>query len=397
MGKALEGVRIVDLTQFEAGTSCTQMLAWLGADVVKIEAPGQGDPGRASGGYPAGADSFYFLTFNANKRGVTLNLKDPEGKQIFLDLVRQGDVVAENMAPGTLERLGLDYETLKAVNPRIILLRIKGYGTWGPYKDYKSFDMMAQAMGSSMCATGRPDKPPVKPATTVGDSGTGMQAALGVVAALYQRQKTGVGQVVELSMQDAVANLCRELSREYNDTGKPRSRRGNSVGGSPLKGTYQCAPGGPDDYVYISFTRGTPELLEAIGREEMARDERWSDAAFRNEHAEELDAAIEAWTMKRTKYEAFHTLAKAGVPAGATLNTEDLYHDPHMRAREMVVEYDHPKRGRVTMLGCPVKMTDSPVEIRPAPVLGQHTEEVLGEVLGYGPEQVAELRARGVA
>jgi formyl-CoA transferase len=208
---------------------------------------------------------------------------------------------------------------------------------------------------------------------------------------------TGVGQIVEVSMQDAVANLCREMSREYNDTGKPRARNGNSVGGSRFKGTYHCAPGGPDDYVYISFTRGTPELLEAIGQEEMARDERWGETEFRNEHAKELDDAIEAWTRQHTKYDVFHSLAKAGVPVGATLNTEDLYNDPHMRAREMVVEYDHPTRGRVTMLGCPVKMTESSVEIKPAPLLGQHTEEVLGEVLGYGPEQVAELKARGVA
>jgi formyl-CoA transferase len=397
MAKALDGVRIIDLTQFEAGTSCTQMLAWLGADVIKVESPGKGDPGRASGGYPPGTDGFYFLMFNANKRGITLDLKDPRGKELFLDLVKQADVVAENMAPGTLERLGLDYGTLKRVNSRIILLRIKGYGTWGPYKDYKSFDMMAQAMGGSMFATGWPDKPPVKPATTVGDSGTGMQAALGVVAALYQRQTTGTGQIVEVSMQDAVANLCREMSREYNDTGKPRPRSGNSVGGTPFKGTYLCAPGGPDDYVYVSHNRGIPALFAMIGRDDMAGDERWTDAQFRVEHCEQLDDAIEAWTSKRTKLEAFHALAGAGVPAGATLNTEDLYNDPHLRAREMVVEYEHPTHGRVTMLGCPVKMTDSPVEIRPAPLLGQHTEEVLGEILGYGPEQVVELRERGVA
>jgi len=399
MGKALEGVRVLDLTQFEAGTSCTQMLGWLGADVIKIEEPAKGDPGRSAATDKPGVDSWYFLLLNANKRSATLNLKHPKGRGTFLELVERADIVAENMAPGTLERMGLGYDALRAVNPRIILARIKGFGTWGPYKDYKSFDMIAQAAGGSFCATGFPEHPPTRPGVTIGDTGTGMHLVIGVLAALVQRQATGKGQVVEVSMQDTVAHLCRVWTRDYLSTGKSPERTGNRLPGTAFKSLYRCAPGGPDDYVYI-MTGLNPntlvDLFRAIGRPDLAKDPQWTDRIYLREHAEAYDAIVEGWTIQRTKREAMRVLGEAGVPCGATMNPDDLYHDPHLIEREMVVEVTHAKRGRVKLLGCPVKLSASPVAVSPAPLLGQHTAEVYRELLGHTDADVARLRGQGL-
>lgn len=395
MGKALEGVRVVDLTQFEAGTSCTQLLAWLGADVIKVEEPSRGDPGRRLGAIKG--DSSYFLLLNSNKRSVTLNLKDPEGKRLLLELVKHADVVTENMAPGTLERLGLEYEVLKGVNQRIIFARLKGFGTYGPYSGYKSFDPVAQAAGGAFCSTGYADGPPMRPGLTIGDTGAGMQWAVGIVAALYQREQTGVGQEVEVSMQDAVANLARVWSRGYMDTGESPNRLG--LGGP--KGTFQCKPGGPDDYVYIMTVSQLPPrayeaLYRTIGREDLATDLSTQTREWVMSHPEELNSSIETWAARHTKYEAMEILGSAGVPVGACLNAVDLYNDPHLIEREMVVEIRHPERGKVKILGSPVKLGDSPVDYEPAPLLGQHTEEVCVEVLGYSEGEVAELRGKNL-
>ena len=241
MDKALNGVRVIDLTQFEAGTSCTQMMAWLGADVIKVEEPTRGDPGRnVMGANGAAHDSSYFMNLNSNKRSVTLNLKTDEGRNIFFELVKQADIVAENMAPGAIERLGIGWDKLKEVNPRIILARIKGFGTYGPYSEYKSFDPVAQAAGGAVAATGSPDTPPVRPGITIGDTGTGMHAVIGILAALWQRQTTGKGQQVEVSMQDAVVNIARIWMNSYADTGQSPPRRGGSRWvGRPGSGTVQ--------------------------------------------------------------------------------------------------------------------------------------------------------------
>ena len=400
MSKALNGVRVIDLTQMEAGTSCTELLAFLGADVIKVEEPTHGDQGRGGGGGTPGVDSGYFINLNANKRSITLDLKKPRGKEIFLELVKQGDVVAENQAPHVIERLGLGYDVLSQTNPRIILARIKGFGTYGPYADYKSLDMIAAATGGAMAVTGWPDDPPTWPGPTVGDTGTGVHTAVGILAALWQRQATGKGQEVEVSMQDSVVNLTRVAMANFNETRKPRPRIGNSPSGAAGMNTYRCKPGGPDDYVYIA---GAPRrlnlwltLIRTVGGEALAADKRYSDPDWCTEHREELDGLIGAWTAQRTKYEAMHILAKAGVPCGATANAIDVYSDPQLAAREMIVTLEHPIRGPFMMPGCAVKLKDSPAQPKIAPLLGQHTEEVLSEMLGYGEKEFAELRQQAV-
>jgi formyl-CoA transferase len=399
MQKALSGIRVVDLTQFEAGTSCTQMLAWLGADVIKIEEPSRGDPGRRVSG-ASDRDSSYFLNLNNNKRSVGLNLKTERGKAIFFDLVRQADIVAENMAPNALERLGLGYPALKEVNPRIVLARIKGFGTYGPYSEYKSFDPVAQAAGGALCATGEPGGPPMKPGITFGDTGTGMHTVIGVLAALWQRQATGKGQVVEVSMQDAMVNVSRIWMNSFNETKKSPPRRGTGWSARAGVGNFRCAPGGDDDYVYIMAAAGRgrmwASLLRAIGQDHLLEDPDHLDSSSQPDAAEGINGMIEAWTMQHTKHEAMRILGEAGVPCSACLNAEDIYYDAHLRQREMIVTIDHPQHGEFMVPGCPVKLSDSPVEVTPAPLLGQHTADVLGEMLGLTEDDLVELRQESV-
>lgn len=397
--KALTGTRVIDLTQFEAGTSCTQMLGWLGADVIKIEPPGRGDPGRKVATDPrSDRDGFYFLTLNANKRSVTLDLKQPEGRRLLLELIRRADVVVENQGPGVLERLDLGYDAMKAANPRVIVARLKGFGTWGPYQDFKSFDIIAQATGGSACATGPAGGPPMRAGINIADLGSGMQLVIGILAALLQRQQTQAGQQVEISMQDAVVNLARVWSARYLESGESPPRRGN--GNGKLKGAYRCMPGGDDDYVAVFMGPGTPkmieEMLRTIGREDLAADASTHSMAWLGAHAEEVDACIEAWTLRHTKQDAMRILAAAGVPAGATLNAADLFQDPHLIARDMVVKVRHPQRGEITLPGCPIKLDASPVEFRPPPLLGEHTGEVLRELLSFTDADLARLHADGL-
>src|SRR5580693_9272105 len=279
MEKALAGVKVLDLTQFEAGPSCTEMLAWLGADVIKVESPKMGEQGRWILTEKPGTDSYYFMLLNANKRSVTLNLKSDKGKKIFLDLVKKVDIVSENFSLGTLEGLGLGYDVLKEVNPRIIYLTVKGFGTFGPYSKYKSFDMIAQASGGAMSLTGFPGSPPLKPGPTIGDTGTGMHAAIGVLAAYIQRERTGKGQKVEVAMQEAVLNFVRVPMMGTYLTGKPTPRVGNRLGAGPLGDIFKCAPCGPNDYVYLycSNLEMWHTLFATIGRPEIATDPRFTD------------------------------------------------------------------------------------------------------------------------
>ncbi len=397
MKKALAGLRILDLTQFEAGTSCTEILAWLGADVIKLESPGAGDQGRWMATEKPGVDSYYFILLNANKRSITLNLKDQRGKAMFLDLVKQVDVLTENFSPGTLESFGLGYDVLREANPKLIYLTIKGFGTYGPYSEYKSFDMIAQATGGAMSITGFPGSPPLKPGPTIGDTGTGIHAALGVLAAYIQRQETGKGQKVEVAMQDAVVNYVRVPMMGTYVSQKPVRRMGNKLGPG-ISDIYKCAPGGDDDYVFMLTTNEEMwrALCGAIGRPELSDDPRFASPKARAKNNEELTAILNEWTGRHNKHEVMQMLGKAGVPCGAVLNTVELLGDPHLRQRRMIVDIEHPARGTISIPGCPVQLEDSPVEVESAPLLGQHNAEVYGQMLGLTQQQLEDLKAQGV-
>ena len=401
MAKALAGVRIIDLTQFEAGTTCTQALAWLGADVIKVEAPGKGDPGRRASADVPGLDSYYFLLLNANKRSLTLNVKTEEGKKIFLDLVRNADIVVENLGPGTLERLGLTFDVLSEVNPKIILARVKGFGTYGPYSGFKSFDMIAQMAGGAAAMTGHPGGSPTLMGITAGDIGTGYHTALGIMAALWQRQATGVGQELEVSMQDAVVNLGRVMMMTYNMTGKAPDRRGTTTAGVFPGDIFRCAPGGFDDYafIYVSSVIGDsmwPKLLKVMGRDDLIGDRRYSTSQARRENGLEVNMLVEEWTMQYTKYEVMEKIGGAGIPCGAMLNAEDIHTDKHLIERGMIVDMDHPQRGKFKIIADPIKLTHSSFDMEPAPLLGQHTAEVLNEILGINGTRFEELKTAGV-
>ncbi|MFN8558757.1 MAG: CoA transferase [Dehalococcoidia bacterium] len=391
---ALDGMKILDLTQYEAGTSCTQMLAWLGAHVVKIEQPGVGDPGRHTERGPH--DSIYFLSYNSNKLSVTLDLRVAEGRRLFLDLVRRFDVVAENFTLGTMERLGLGYDALRAANPGIIYATLKGFGTTGPYKDFKSFDMVAQAVGGAFALTGDPDGPPMRPGPSFGDTGAGMTLALQIVAAYVQRLRTGEGQVVEASMQEAVANFTRTALSHRERTGNPVPRQTSRT----LMPTdlYPCAPGGPNDYIYLMIvtSRHYDALCAAIDRPDLVVDERFARLRDRRHHADALFEEIATWTRQRTKYEAMEFLGARGVPAGAVLTSDDLLSDRHMVARGAVTRLNHPTRGAWDFLSPPFHMSRSPAPMRRAPLLGEHTAAVLAAELGLGAAELERLARTGV-
>jgi formyl-CoA transferase len=396
---ALAGVRVIDLTQFEAGTSCTETLAWLGADVIKVEQPGSGDQGRQLSPDQPGADSYYFMLLNANKRSVTCNLKEERGKSLLCALIERGDVFIENFAPGAIDRLGFSYDEVARINPRIIYAQIKGFPTEGPYGQFLSFDMIAQAAGGAFSLTGEPDGPPLKPGPNVGDTGTGLHAAIGILAALYQRQRTGRGQRIEVAMQEAVINYTRVAYMTQAVTGRPAERRGSGAarGVAAPSGVFRCKGDGPNDYCYIHASRGGggghfQRLLDTIGQAELIADERFAISENRTRYAAELHAIIEAWTSQRSKVDVMETLGRAGVPTGAVFDTVELQNDPFLRERGTFATVQHPMRGEFTMPGWPVKMSDSAVPVRSAPLLGQDNATVYGDLVGCSREQLDELR-----
>jgi len=395
MSGALAGIRVVDITNNQAGPSCGQMLAWLGADVIKVEEPAKGDPARQTHADRPDADSLFYLSFNGNKRSLPLNLKTAGAKDVFRALLKTGDVLLENFGPGVLERLGFGYTAVKQLNPRLVYASIKGFGSYGPYADYKSYEPIAQAMGGAMSVTGFPDSPPTYVWPSIGDSGTGMHCVIGILAALMQRHLTGEGQRVEVSMQDAVVNLIRVSLRDHQRTGKPGQRTGNQLGASAPGTTYRCHPGGPNDYVFLFVPQQFwHTLLKTIGRTDLIGDARYETAAARWQHKSEVDALVEDWTSKRPKHDVMKTLAGAGIPCGACLDTGEVMADPHLHAREMIVEVEHPVRGRYITAGNPIKLSASPTKISAAPLLGQHRQEILEE-LGYTSAQIAALAADG--
>ena len=397
MKMALEGVKVLDLTQFEAGTTCTLLLAFLGADVIKVENPATGDMGRFafSEKRAEGIDSFYFILLNLNKKSVTLDLKSKKGKEIFKEMVKKADIVVNNFTVGTMENLGLGYKVLKEVNPKIIYASITGFGTYGPYRDYPCFDIVAQATGGLMGVTGYPENPPTKVGTGLGDSIGAINLAVGILGALYQREKTGEGQEVEVAMQDGIFNTLRPVYNFYYVTGsKPIERTGNKTKMIAPWNSYKTT----DGYVVVGILTNPlwENLLKAIGREDALPDPRFSDPMIRGANCDAVDSMIEEWTSKRAKMEAMSYLAERGVPCGAILDMTELLNNPHLRERGMVTEIEHPTRGKVAVLGSPIKLSKSEIKIQPAPLLGQHTREILGSMLNLSDADIAKLKEEKV-
>jgi formyl-CoA transferase len=393
---ALDGLRILDMTQYEAGTSATQALAWMGADVVKIEPPEFGDPGRGVG---VDSDySAYFCNWNANKRSLALDLSTPEGRDVLLRMLPRYDVFIENYGPGVIERLGLEYGALKAVHPSLIYAQLKGFGSSGPYSGFKSYDMVAQAAAGTFSVTGAFEGPPTCPGPTTADSGTGVQLAMAILAAIVQRLRTGQGQFIEISMQEAMTYYMRTRIAVGSNWGEfACPRLGNSIGGAPTN-LYPCDPHGPNDWAYIMTVtdRHWDALCMAMERDDLVADTRFVTGELRQAHAAELYEEIAGWTRSRSKQQVMEVLGGAGVPCSANLDTRDLFNDPHLNARGFVHQVEHPQHGEVPLLGFAPRMSASSVDIEPAPLLGEHSDEVLSEDLKLTPEQLAGLRERGI-
>jgi crotonobetainyl-CoA:carnitine CoA-transferase CaiB-like acyl-CoA transferase len=397
----LSGVKIVDLTQFEAGPSCTEALAWLGADVVKIENPKMGDPGRRLRPGQPDDDPYYFHVFNANKRSITVNLKSPKGVALVKDMLRKADVCIENFAPGAIERLGLGYDVVRALNPGIIYAQVKGFGEGSPFEKNLAFDMIAQACGGTFSVTGDPDGPPTRPGLSLGDTGTGMLMAITILGALYKRRETGQGHRLQVAMQDAIMHYMRINFATQGRTGKAAERGGSKVPGvrnAPM-GLYPCAPGGPNDYVYIMTSRANPDhwdrLLKVIGREDLIGDKRYADIFARLEREAEVDEIIATWTRRHGKMDAMHAIGEAGIPAGAVLDTMELQNDKTFEDRGIMQVMSHPEHRDFKMPGWPVRIDGKPPRLAASPMLGEHTQTVLSEWLGLNEHAVAALRADG--
>jgi formyl-CoA transferase len=410
----LDGVRILDFTHVQSGPTCTQLLAWFGADVIKIERAGAGDITREQLRDIPDVDSLYFTMLNHNKRSVTLDTKSEQGKKVLEKLVKHCDVLVENFAPGALDRMGFTWEKIQELNPRMIVASVKGFGP-GPYEDCKVYENVAQCAGGSASTTGFDDGPPLVTGAQIGDSGTGLHLALGIVAALYQRNTSGRGQKILAAMQDGVLNLCRVKLRDqqrlartgvmkeypqYPDTkfGSAVPRAANASGGGQPGTILKCKGWETDPNSYLYFITQAPvwkEICNVIGREEWITDPNYATPAARLPRLKEIFATVEQWTLTKTKFEAMDILNQHDIPCGPILSMEELAAEPSLRATGTIVEVDHPKRGKYLTVGNPIKMSDSRTEVTRSPLLGEHTDEVLAE-LGYPAAEVASLRANKV-
>ncbi len=392
----LSGVRVLDLSQFEAGPSCTEALAWLGAEVVKVENPKGGDPGRSVLAGP-GKPSTYFLIFNANKKSMAVDLKSPAGKKLVLDLARKADVFVENFAPGAIERLGLGYDVISEINPGIVYAQVKGFGDGSPYANNLAFDMIAQATGGVMSISGYPDGPPAKPGPTLGDTGTGMLLAISILGALYEKKGTGKGQRVQIAMQDAMLHYIRLAFSVQGRRGGPVQRAGDQTvsGGNPPCGIFPCKGGGPNDYVYVYTSRTNPEhwkrLCAVLGREDLADDPRYATPEARMEREAEVNALVAAWSRQYDKHEAMRRVGAAGIPAGAVLDTKEIAEEPTFWERGVMQVMDHPELQGYGMPAWPVRHNGAPPTVQAAPLLGEHTTEVLGSWLGLDKGEIEGL------
>lgn len=409
MTKALSGIRILDMTHVQAGPTASQLMAWLGADVIKFEPP-TGDVTRGQLRDIPDADSLYFTMLNCNKRSITVNMKNPVGKEVFVGLLKKCDVVMENFGPGVLDRLGFSWETVHKINPRIVMASIKGFGSSGPYADFKAYENVAQAMGGAMGTTGFLDGPPLVAGAQIGDSGTGLHFVIGILAALHQRYHTGKGQYVECAMMDAVMNLCRVKFRDHQRLARgglaeysiqtegltETPRAGNDSGGGQLGNAVRCKPGGPNDYLYVVVQEAVWNgLAHRIGGEKLAKDPRFATIVDRRHNQAEMWRLLGEFAARHTKWELMAVLNDLNVPCGPIMSTDDLARDDHVKLREMYVELDHPKRGKWHNVGMPIKLSDSPTVIERSPLLGEHTDEILREVLDCGDAEIARLKEGG--
>src|SRR5690242_12568861 len=411
MGKALEGVRILDMTHVQSGPTCTQILAWFGADVIKVELPGRGDITRGQLRDKPGLDSLYFTMLNCNKRSITINTKHEKGKEIFRELIRRCDVLVENFAPGALDRQGFTWEVIQGLNPRIIYASVKGFGP-GPYEDCKVYENVAQCTGGAASTTGFDDGPPLVTGAQIGDSGTGLHLVAGILAALFQREKTGRGQRVTCAMQDSVLNLCRVKLRDQQRLaagplqeypqypngvfGDAVPRAGNASGGGQPGWAVRTKGGGPNDYIYIIIQPvGWEPLMKLCGRPELITDPQWATPEARLPKLDKCFGIIEQWTMTLDKLEVMRRLNEHDVPCGPILDMREIAEERALRDTGTVVEVDHPKRGKFLTVGNPIKLSDSPTEVKRSPLLGEHTEEILKSIVGWSEAEIQSARKEG--
>jgi len=413
-GRALEGVRILDFTHVQSGPTCTQLLAYLGADVIKVERPGVGDITRGQLRDVKGADSLYFTMLNGSKRSITIDSKNPKGKEILDRLVKYCDVLVENFAPGALERMGLTWEHIHKLNPRMIVASVKGFGP-GPYEDCKVYENVAQCAGGAASTTGFREGPPLVTGAQIGDSGTGLHLALGIVSALYQRVRTGRGQRVLAAMQDGVLNLCRVKLRdqqrlghgplsEYSQYGEgvpfgaAVPRAGNDSGGGQPGWILKCKGWEKDPDAYIYFITQAPvwsAICDVIGKPEWKTDPDYATPPARLPRLRQIFDTIEKWTETKNKFEAMEILNKYDKPCGPILSMKEIADEQSLRKTGTVVEVDHPTRGKYLTVGNPIKLSDSPADVRRSPLLGEHTTEILRKVLGYSEKEVADIKSSG--
>jgi len=414
MGKALDGVKILDFTHVQSGPTCTQLLAWLGADVIKIERPGTGDITRGQLRDIPDVDSLYFTMLNHNKRSITLDTKNPKGKEVLDALIKYCDVLVENFAPGVLDRMGLTWDYIHKLNPRMVVASVKGFGP-GPYEDCKVYENVAQCAGGSASTTGFREGPPLVTGSQIGDSGTGLHLALGIVSALFQRITTGKGQKVLCAMQDGVLNLCRvklrdqqrlahgplEEYRQYGENipfGKAVPRSGNDSGGGQPGWILKCKGWETDPDAYIYFITQAPvgeAICDVIGEPGWKTDPGYKTPNARLPKLGAIFARIEQWTMTKDKFEAMAILNEHDIPCGPILSMKEILEDESLRKTGTVVEVDHPTRGKYFTVGNPIKLSDSPSEVKRSPLLGEHTEEILRDVLRFGDKQIAEIKSSG--
>ena len=412
MTKPLDGIRIIDFTHVQAGPACTQLLGFYGADVIKVERPGSGDVTRSQLRDIPGADALYFTMLNGNKRSLTLDTKTPEGKEVLEKMIKTSDVMVENFGPGALDRMGFSWKRIQELNPKMILASVKGFSDGHSYEDLKVYENVAQCAGGAASTTGFWDGPPTVSAAALGDSNTGMHLAIGILTALMQRQKTGKGQKVSCSMQYAVLNLCRVKLRDQQRLDKigyleeypqyPHGsfsdvvpRGGNAGGGGQPGWVLKCKGWETDPNAYIYFTiqgHAWEPITKALGKPEWATDPAYMTAEARQDKIFDIFATIEDWLKDKTKYEAVDILRKFDIPCAPVLSMKELANSPDLRKSGSIVEVDHKVRGKYLTIGSPIKFSDLEIEVKPSPVLGEHTDEVLAD-LGYGKEDIAKLHA----